>query len=65
MIIGEGPRTGDSFTGEKRVGSLHIGKWPYGATNVNDSRLDRVIQHGGLGVGIFNGSGVHLKDRFA
>ncbi len=58
-IIGEG--IGQVFiTGEKRVGSLHIGKWPYGATNVTIQGLT-VSQHGGLGVGIFNGSGVHLK----
>ncbi len=49
------------LTGEKRVGTLHIGKWPYGAVNVKIEKLT-VIQHGGLGVGIFNGSGVHLKD---
>jgi len=48
------------LTGEKRVGTLHIGKWPYGATNVTIQGLT-VSQHGGLGVGIFNGSGVHLK----
>ena len=48
------------ITGEKRVGTLHIGKWPYGATDVTVQGLT-VIQHGGLGVGIFNGSGIHLK----
>ena len=58
-IIGEG-RDKVVITGEKRVGSLHIGKWPYGATNVTIQGIT-VIQHGGLGVGIFNGSGVHLK----
>jgi pectin methylesterase-like acyl-CoA thioesterase len=59
MIIGEG-RDQVFITGEKRVGSLHIGKWPYGATNVTIQGMT-VFQHGGLGVGIFNGSGVHLK----
>ncbi len=58
-IIGEGPDQ-VFITGEKRVGSLHIGKWPYGATNVLIQGMT-VFQHGGLGVGIFNGSGVHLK----
>jgi nitrous oxidase accessory protein NosD len=58
-IIGEG-RDQVFITGEKRVGSLHIGKWPYGATNVTIQGLT-VFQHGGLGVGIFNGSGVSLK----
>ena len=46
--------------GKKRVGTLHIGKWPYGATNVTIRGLT-VLQHGGLGVGIFNGSGVFLQ----
>ena len=46
-IIGEGlDRV--FITGEKRVGSLHIGKWPYGATNVTIQGLT-VSQHGGLG----------------
>jgi len=58
-IIGEGLDQ-VFIAGEKRVGSLHIGKWPYGATNVTIQGLT-VMQHGGLGVGIFNGSGVHLK----
>jgi parallel beta-helix repeat protein len=48
------------LTGKKRVGTLHIGKWPYGAANVTIEGLS-VIQHGGLGVGIFNGSGILLK----
>lgn len=48
------------LTGKKRVGTLHIGKWPYGATNVTIRGLT-VLQHGGLGVGIFNGSGVFLQ----
>ncbi len=48
------------LTGKQRVGTLHIGKWPYGATNVTIRGLT-VLQHGGLGVGIFNGSGVLLQ----
>ncbi len=59
-IIGEGIEK-VRIVGEKRVGSLHIGKWPYGATNVTIQGLT-VVQHGGLGVGIFNGSGVHLRE---
>jgi nitrous oxidase accessory protein NosD len=58
-IIGEGMDQ-VVLTGKKRVGTLHIGKWPYGATNVTIQGLS-VIQHGGLGVGIFNGSGIRLK----
>ena len=59
VITGEGMQQ-VILTGKKRVGTLHIGKWPYGATNVTIQGLT-VLQHGGLGVGIFNGSGVHLK----
>lgn len=47
--------------GLERVGTLHIGKWPYGATNVEISGMT-IKQHGGLGVGIFNGAGVTLRD---
>ncbi len=57
-IIGEGI---DAVTilGLNRVGSFHIGKWPYGATNVQISGMT-INQHGGLALGIFNGRGVHL-----
>ena len=59
-VIGEGPEK-VLLAGLKRVGTLHIGKWPYGATNVEIRGLT-VQQHGGLGVGIFNGEGVTLKN---
>ena len=59
-IIGEGPEK-VILVGLKRVGTLHIGKWPYGARNVEIRGLT-VQQHGGLGVGIFNGEGVTLKN---
>lgn len=59
-VMGEGPEK-VFLAGLKRVGTLHIGKWPYGATNVEIRGLT-VQQHGGLGVGIFNGSGVTLKN---
>ena len=59
-VIGEGPEK-VFLAGLKRVGTLHIGKWPYGARNVEISGLT-VQQHGGLGVGIFNGEGVTLKN---
>jgi len=49
------------IAGLERVGTLHIGKWPYGATNVEISGMT-IQQHGGLGVGIFNGTGVTLRD---
>ena len=59
-VIGEGPEK-VFLAGLKRVGTLHIGKWPYGARNVEIRGLT-VQQHGGLGVGIFNGAGVTLKN---
>ena len=59
-IIGEGSKN-VLITGLNRVGTLHIGKWPYGATNVTVTGMT-IQQHGGLGVGIFNGAGVTLTD---
>ena len=59
-VIGEG-REKVLLAGLNRVGTLHIGKWPYGATNVEIRGLT-VQQHGGLGVGIFNGEDVTLRD---
>ena len=59
-VVGEG-REKVVLAGLKRVGTLHIGKWPYGARNVEIRGLT-VEQHGGLGVGIFNGAGVTLRD---
>ena len=47
--------------GRNRVGSFHIGKWPYGATNVEISGIT-IEQHGGLALGMFNGKGVTLRN---
>jgi len=47
--------------GQKRVGAFHIGKWPYGATNVELSGMT-INQHGGLALGMFNGRGVLLRN---
>jgi hypothetical protein len=47
--------------GRNRVGSFHIGKWPYGATNVEISHIT-IEQHGGLALGMFNGKGVQLRN---
>ncbi len=58
-IIGAG-REKVFIEGLNRVGTLHIGKWPYGATDVEISGLT-IQQHGGLGVGMFNGEGITLK----
>ncbi|MEK7268199.1 MAG: pectinesterase family protein, partial [Nitrospirota bacterium] len=59
-IVGDGV---DKVTilGRSRVGALHIGKWPYGATHVEISGLT-IEQHGGLAMGMFNGRGVVLHD---
>ena len=46
--------------GEKRVGSFHIGKWPYGATQIRVSGLT-IVEHGGLALGIFNGKDLLLR----
>ncbi len=59
-VVGEGMKK-VFIDGLERVGTLHIGKWPYGATNVEISGMT-IQQHGGLGVGIFNGAGVTLRD---
>jgi parallel beta-helix repeat protein len=58
-VIGDGA---DLVTvlGRNRVGAFHIGKWPYGATNVSVSGLT-IKEHGGLALGIFNGRGVLLS----
>jgi len=47
--------------GLNRVGSFHIGKWPYGATNIEISGMT-IQEHGGLAVGIFNGRDIVLHD---
>ena len=59
-VLGE-DRDHVHVTGLNRVGTLHVGKWPYGAKNVEISGLT-VQQHGGLGVGIFNGRDVILRN---
>jgi len=45
---------------EDIVGVLHVGKWPYGATDVEISDMT-INEHGGHAVGLFNGRGVTLK----
>ena len=42
------------------VGVLHVGKWPYGATDIEISGLT-VNEHGGHAVGIFNGNRITLR----
>lgn len=59
-IIGEGMDL-VVLSGLNRVGTLHVGKWPYGARQVEIHGLT-VNQHGGLGLGIFNGGEILLKN---
>jgi hypothetical protein len=42
------------------VGVLHVGKWPYGATNIEITGLT-INEHGGHAVGLFNGKGITLR----
>ena len=49
------------LAGLERVGTLHIGKWPYGAQHIVIQGLT-VLSHSGLAVGIFNGGHILLKD---
>jgi len=42
------------------VGVLHIGKWPYGATDIEITGLT-INEHGGHAVGIFNGKRITLR----
>ncbi len=42
------------------VGVLHVGKWPYGATDIEISGLT-INEHGGHALGIFNGNRIVLR----
>ena len=42
------------------VGVLHVGKWPYGATDVEISGLT-INEHGGHALGVFNGNRIVLR----
>ena len=44
----------------ERVGVLHVGKWPYGATDIEITGLT-INEHGGHALGIFNGKGITLR----
>lgn len=59
-IIGEGV---DEVVLQGRgdmAGVLHIGKWPYGAEDIEISGLT-IQEHGGHALGIFNGKGITLR----
>lgn len=42
------------------VGVLHVGKWPYGATDIEISGLT-INEHGGHALGLFNGNRIVLR----
>ncbi|WP_447977535.1 pectinesterase family protein [Candidatus Nitrospira bockiana] len=50
-----------TILGLNRVGTFHIGKWPYGATHVEISGVT-IHEHGGLALGMFNGRSIVLRD---
>jgi hypothetical protein len=58
-IVGDGAEK-VKIMGRDLVGSFHIGKWPYGASNIEISGLT-IQEHGGLAMGIFNGKGIVLR----
>ncbi|MGZ9159174.1 MAG: pectinesterase family protein, partial [Nitrospira sp.] len=48
-----------TLLGRERVGVFHVGKWPYGATDIEISGFT-INEHGGHAVGMFNGRGILL-----
>jgi hypothetical protein len=50
-----------TILGLKRVGALRIGKWPYGANDIEIRDLT-ISENGGLAVGIFNGVNILLTN---
>lgn len=59
-LVGAGQDKVTLLGREETVGALHVGKWPYGATNIEISDMT-VNDHGGHAVGLFNGRGILLK----
>ena len=57
-LIGES-RDQVTILGLKRFGAFRIGKWPYGANDIEVRDLT-VSENGGLAVGIFNGTKIRL-----
>jgi len=60
-LIGAGAEKVTLLGHGERVGVLHVGKWPYGAVNVEISGMT-INEHGGHAVGIFNARAVTLRD---
>ena len=59
-LIGAGQDKVTLIGRDNVVGVLHVGKWPYGATNIEVSDMT-IDEHGGHAVGLFNGRGITLK----
>lgn len=59
-LVGAGQDKVTLLGREDVVGVLHVGKWPYGATNIEISDMT-INEHGGHAVGLFNGRGVLLR----
>jgi hypothetical protein len=60
-LIGAGVDKVTLLGHRERIGVLHVGKWPYGATNVEISGMT-INEHGGHAVGIFNANAITLRD---
>lgn len=58
-IVGVGVDKVVLLGGGTMVGVLHVGKWPYGATDIEISGLT-IHEHGGHALGIFNGNRITL-----
>jgi parallel beta-helix repeat protein len=59
-LVGE-TRDRVTIQGLKRVGAFRVGKWPYGADDIEIRDLT-ISENGGLAVGIFNGTGILLSN---
>lgn len=58
-IVGAGADTTILLGRGTMVGVLHVGKWPYGAADIDISGLT-INEHGGHALGIFNGTRITL-----
>ena len=59
-LVGAGQDQVTLLGREDIVGALHVGKWPYGATDIEISEMT-INDHGGHAVGLFNGQGIVLR----
>ncbi|MCC2639678.1 MAG: uncharacterized protein K0S45_91 [Nitrospira sp.] len=48
-----------TILGREQAGVFHVGKWPYGATDIEIAGIT-INEHGGHAMGIFNGHGIFL-----